>query len=340
MGSRGATESYTGWPVIPDLSSELRFLVKEIPCGQVTTFGALAEALGDLAAARWVATQLAQWRDDPQETTNIPWFRVVRRNGDLAAGAIVQRQHQAERLVHEGITVSTSGRVDLAVLWNAFHTAQPLKALADWQHRVAPVAQCYADIEIPRVVAAVDLSYSSPTQAVAAYVAYDWNRAEVVHTATITLPVTFPYIPGYLTFREVPAMCQVIEHVRRQGRLAQVILVDGTGRLHPRRFGVAVAVGLMTQCSTIGVSKRRLCGQPSPGESSEECVSLWDQDERLGAQLRHPAFRQPLYVSPGFGLSIDRSIDIVQRVWQQHRLPEPQFEADKLSRALARRMHK
>lgn len=321
------------WPDIPDLPVELERLLQQVPAGAVTTFGDLAFALGDRSAARWVATQLAAWRNESHGSTDRPWYRVVRRDGDLAAGTPEQRQRQATLLTREGVVVTPELRPAVPSTWTAFTSTVPLRHLAQWQISAAGLARTDLPMAVPGVVAAIDLSYITPQEAIAAYVAYDVVQGRVITTETLRSPVPFPYITGYLTFREVPAMCQLLQRVGEQGQLAPVVLVDGSGRLHPRRFGIAVAVGLMSGCSTIGVSKHRLLGRSQPGDPPSLDQALWDHEELLGYRLqRYPQSSPSLYVSPGTGIDVESARQIVRAVWRNERLPVPQYLADKLSR--------
>lgn len=304
-------------PPIPDLPGELRRLLAQVPPGRVTSFGDLAEALGDIGAARWVATEIAAMRDGI-----IPWQRVVKRTGELPGDADRQRW-QRQRLDAENAVREP--------LWTAFDSTWPLQALADWQTESARLATFHETVPLPDRVGAVDLSYVSDTEAIAAYAAVDAMTLELVDSDFVRVPVPFPYIPGYLTFRELPALLALVERVR--DRMAPVVLVDGSGRLHPRRFGVAVALGILGGLRTVGVSKHRLCGRPR-GVDAE---ALWDGDEMLGHRLDGGSKRRTMYVSPGSGLDAASAVAIVRAVWRDRRSPEPIHWADAISRREAKR---
>lgn len=305
-------------PALPDLADELKRLLAQVPPGSVTSFGDLADALGDLAAARWAATAIAGWRE-----TVLPWHRAVRRTGDLAAGTDDERQRQAELLRGEGVDLERFSP------WTGFKTTYPLRTLAAWQAATAQLATFDDAVPLPDRVGAVDLSYASDTEAVAAYVSCDTKTLEIVDRETVRVPVTFPYITGYLTFRELPALLTLVDRVR--DRLAPVVLVDGSGRLHPRRFGIAVGLGVLAGIRTVGVSKHRLCGRPR-GESISDEVPLWDGDEFLGHRVDGGSKRRTMYVSPGHGIDAASAVRIVRAVWKDRRSPEPIHWADKLSR--------
>ena len=91
------------------------------------------------------------------------------------------------------------------------------------------------------------------------------RRAELVWSAKIRRAIRFPYITSYLTFRELPILLELLGEVRAAGRMAPVLLVDGSGILHPRRFGVASHLGVAADAATIGVTKKLLCGKVDIG---------------------------------------------------------------------------
>lgn len=315
-------------PPLPHLAALLHHLLHQVPHGFATTFGDLAEALGDLSAARWVAAAVGEMIDGP-------WHRVVRRTGELASADEERRQLQIQRLMAEHIAVSDDSWIDLAAhRWTAFVTNHPLRQLAAWQLNMANAARCDAVIAVPREIAGLDVSYVSPNEAVAAYVVVSVATGDVVFSATHRDVIRFPYIPGYLTFRELPMHVALLDRVRGERPLADVILVDGAGQLHPRRSGIAVAVGVVADCRTIGVAKHRLCGRAVlvDGETRLEYQSV-----TLGAALMGTTTRRPLDVSPGQGMNVASAVACVRGVWPSGRSPLPIAAADRLSRQVARR---
>ncbi len=314
-------------PVIPDLPRELRALLAQIPADWVTTFGDLAEALGDITAARWIARELPNRSD-------VPWHRVVKRTGELIDIVTERGGVQRQRLASEGIVFNGEGCIDLApVRWKDFRCDAPLRHLADWQTELALRADGTTDVAVPAVIAGLDVSYISDREAVAAYVEIDVVTGSTVFTATHRAAIEFPYLTGYLTFRELPIHLALIEQVRRAKPLAKVILVDGAGQLHPRRSGIAVAVGVVADCVTVGVAKHRLCGRPV----SDDCEPLLELHGAVAGQsLIGTTSRKPLQVSPGHGLSLTSAVACVRAVWKQGRTPIPIREADALSRRVAK----
>jgi deoxyribonuclease V len=161
---------------------------------------------------------------------------------------------------------------------------------------------------------------------------------ELVWSATVRRPVRFPYVTSYLTFRELPLLVDLLDEVRAARRLSPVILVDGTGVLHPRHAGIASHLGVVTALPTIGVTKKLLVGrvdidQLGPMESRPVAYD----DEILGVAIRPTAgSRRPIFVSPGHRTDVAFADRIVRQVLTGRRLPEPLFWADRLSRQIAR----
>ncbi|CAI8055268.1 Endonuclease V [Geodia barretti] len=141
-------------------------------------------------------------------------------------------------------------------------------------------------------------------------------------------PTTFPYVPGLLSFREVPAL---LEALGQLPAAPDLILCDGHGYAHPRRFGLACHLGLWLDTPTIGVAKSRLTGshdEPGPGEG--RCRR---PRERLGAVLRTRERVKPVFVSAGHRISLRTALALTLACATRYRLPEPTRLADKLSKA-------
>jgi deoxyribonuclease V len=131
----------------------------------------------------------------------------------------------------------------------------------------------------------------------------------------------FPYAPGYLSFRETPALLAALAGLRRRPDL---ILCDGQGLAHPRRFGLASHLGVLLDVPTIGVAKSRLVGTHGPvPEARGAWVPLRDGAETIGAVLRTRAGARPVYVSVGHRVSLETAVETVLRCAPRYRLPEP-----------------
>ncbi len=191
---------------------------------------------------------------------------------------------------------------------------------------------------MPRYVGGVDVSYCNPEEGVAAYALVETATGELVWSMTIRRAVPFPYITSYLTFRELPLLAALIEEVHAQKRLAAVVLVDGTGVLHPRRAGIASHLGVVAGMPTIGVTKKLLCGQVDiRGLQQLESRPVLMDEEPLGVAIRPASGSlRPLFISPGSGVDLASAERIVRAVLSGKRLPLPLYWADRFSRQCAR----
>lgn len=144
-------------------------------------------------------------------------------------------------------------------------------------------------------------------------------------------PTRMPYVPGLLSFREVPAALGAFEKLTNRPQLA---MVDGQGIAHPRRIGVASHLGLWLDLPTIGVAKTRLCGRhDEPGPARGDWTPLVDgpDDEVIGGVLRSRTKVKPIFVSPGHRVSLPTALDWVIRCLGRTKLPEPTRLADRLA---------
>jgi deoxyribonuclease V len=315
----------------PDLRDALQRLLRQIPAGRVASFGDLAEALGDIKAARWIATELQEL--DPAE---FPVHRVIRKTGTVTGTASLPLARRAALLRKEGVVVEDHC-VDLELAgWNSFLSDKPLRQLHQLQVELAPQLTQPPVKSLPKRLAGLDVSYRSDGFGVAAYSVVDVATRELLHHELLAEEVKFPYIPGYLSFRELPLYLRLLDQVRQAGRLEPWVLVDGNGILHPRRAGVASIVGWAASLRTIGVSKHLLCGKILKAGASVSPVGAED-DTIYGYQLCRGSKRSTLYVSPGHGVNLSGALRIVQSICGPHRLPDPLYHADRLSRAAARK---
>jgi deoxyribonuclease V len=186
--------------------------------------------------------------------------------------------------------------------------------------------------ELPTYVAGVDCAFADAGKTIrAAAVVYDRQTQTIVETATVQRPCTAPYIPGYLSFREVPAVVEVIRQLKTP---FGAILCDGQGIAHPRRCGLASHVGVVLDVPTVGVAKSRFIGtHDEPGDMAGSHVPLWDEKEQIGVVLRTRDRTNPLYISVGHRVDLATAIELVVACRTKYRLPEPTRIADQLSKA-------
>lgn len=170
-------------------------------------------------------------------------------------------------------------------------------------------------------LAGVDVSYTREGQALAVVVVLHYPSFDIVEVASGTHTPSFPYIPGFLSFREGPAI------ERALGRLSvtpQIFFFDGQGIAHPRGVGLASHIGVLFGLVSIGVAKTPLVGHfTEPGKKRGSFSWLEYQGKRIGMVLRTKDATKPVFVSPGNQIDFDRAKDWVLRVSTRFRLPEP-----------------
>ena len=179
-------------------------------------------------------------------------------------------------------------------------------------------------------VAGVDVGFKNNfkiTQAAVAVLSFP--QLELVEHEIAQIPTTFPYVPGYLSFREIPAIVQAVTKLQINPDL---ILCDGQGLAHPRRFGLACHLGILLDLPTIGVAKSLLIGkhEPVPTEKGS-WTALVDREETIGTVLRSRTKVKPIYISIGHKISLETAVNYVMKCLTKYRLPETTRWADKLA---------
>lgn len=185
-------------------------------------------------------------------------------------------------------------------------------------------------LEPVRRVAGVDVGFEAAgTVTRAAVAVLRYPELDVLETAIARRPTAFPYIPGLLSFRELPAVLAALEQLREPPDL---LLCDGQGIAHPRRFGIASHLGLLVDIPAIGVAKTRLCGtHEEPPNQRGAWTPLWGQGEIIGAVLRSRIGVRPLYISPGHRVGLETAIAYVMGCCTRYRLPETTRHAHRLA---------
>ena len=181
-----------------------------------------------------------------------------------------------------------------------------------------------------KTVAGVDVGFERAGAVTrAAAVVLDFPGLEPREQAVARQPTRFPYVPGFLSFREAPAVLAALEQLRQ---VPDLLLCDGQGIAHPRRFGIACHLGVLTDIPSIGVAKSRLVGTHGTVPKVKGAwAPLMDAGEVIGAVLRTRDGVKPLYVSIGHRVSLDTAIDYVLRCTTKYRLPETTRLADRLA---------
>ena len=215
-----------------------------------------------------------------------------------------------------------------------------MKSLA-WTGSVEPWKRVQAEVRervvvtplspLPRFVAGVDCAFVDGGKTVqAAAVVYDRETATIVEQHVRQMPCEAPYIPGYLSFREAPAIVDVIGKLKTP---FGAVMFDGQGIAHPRRCGLAAHVGVLLDVPSVGVAKSRLIGTHADVPTAAgQFVPLMDKDEQIGVVLRTRDNVAPLYVSVGHRIDLPSAIALVLACRTKYRLPEPTRMADKLSK--------
>lgn len=196
----------------------------------------------------------------------------------------------------------------------------PAQAIA-LQRALASHVKPVDDVGTVRRVAGVDVGFPGGGQIARAAVAVlSFPDLQPVDQALAQLPVEFPYIPGLLSFRELPP---VLAALARLAQLPDLLLVDGQGLAHPRRFGIACHLGVLTGLPSIGVAKTRLVGAHDPVPDRRGAwVPLRDRGEVIGAVLRSRAGVRPIYVSVGHRISLENAVGLVMACTTRYRLPQ------------------
>ena len=178
----------------------------------------------------------------------------------------------------------------------------------------------------PRLVCGVDVAFDKAGgRTFAAAVVVRMESLEEVERRTVTAPLSFPYVPGLLTFREGPAVAAVIEALHAEPDL---LIFDGQGYAHPRRMGLATHMGLLVDCPTIGCAKSLLVGEfEEPDVRAGASSPISHKGEVVGAALRTRTNVKPVFVSPGNRISLERAVEITLSCTDGLRIPKPTREA-------------
>lgn len=183
------------------------------------------------------------------------------------------------------------------------------------------------------VIAGVDVSYNITSNLTQAFIVLlDYQTLHLISSVKAIVPTTFPYIPGFLSFREIPA---ILEAMKQLPEIPQMLMVDGQGIAHPRHMGIAAHLGVLLNMPTIGIAKKKLTGfHQEPGMTKGDQTDLLEYKTRhkIGTVLRSKDKVKPLFISPGHRVDQDSAVEIAMHCLTKYRLPEPTRIADKLSK--------
>lgn len=188
-------------------------------------------------------------------------------------------------------------------------------------------------LERVRLVGAADVTFLGCKEVVAAAViVWDLMSGSVVEERTAVRRVRFPYVPGYLTFREGPAVAAAWAKLSKK---PDVALFDGHGAAHPRRLGIASHMGVVLAVPTIGCAKKRLVGEVGvPGPRKGDASPLVLEGETVGAAVRTRPGVKPVFVSPGHLADVRSSVALVLALCSRYRIPDPARRAHQLTQEI------
>jgi deoxyribonuclease V len=175
-------------------------------------------------------------------------------------------------------------------------------------------------------IAGADISYNKFSETVyAGIVVLSLPDLRIIESAGVRSVAKFPYVPGLLSFREAPSLIEAWEKLRTK---PDVLMLDGQGIAHPRRFGIACHLGILLDWPTIGCAKSILVGRYGDlGLEAGSRSPLVDKGEQVGVALRTKNKVAPVYVSPGHLIDLDSAVDLVLRSTTKYRLPETTRQA-------------
>jgi len=178
-----------------------------------------------------------------------------------------------------------------------------------------------------RTIAGADISLNLYSEIVfAGIVILNYSNLQPIAYSLVKGIAKFPYVPGFLAFREVPAILKAFNQIPSYPvfQRPDVIMFDGNGILHARRMGIAAHFGALTQTVTLGCAKKKLAGKyEEPGHIRGDYSVVTDKNETIGFALRSKNNVRPIFISPGNGMNLEDSMTITLRCLGKHRLPEP-----------------
>jgi len=302
---------------LPNLYSIVYNLLKKIPKNKVTTYGEIAKALGDLRAARMIGRLMAKniWYK------LIPCYKVVLSDSSVgkysAPGGV---KAKIRKLINDRIPVKDGKIVNLSkYLWShnnmdIFPYLRSLKRIQEHLSEYALKSTRYKLKSLCRNLVSCDVAYIDNLPDIAISSCILFTHKEISEISVTISPIYFPYIPGYLAFRElVPILHSLNSLSHNPSFTDSCILIDGHGLLHPRKFGIASHIGLLLNKPTIGIAKKLLVGRV-----------LTDKPRKYLDRIYYPIIldkkilgycvqknNSKIYVSPGAYINLDSSLQLV-----------------------------
>ena len=287
------------------------YLVRQIPSGMISTYGAIALALGDIRASRAVGRMMNQ---NPN-ADDMPCFRIVYSNGKIG-GFGLGIEDKIRRLNDDKIQVKENKIINFEkVFFNDFKTDFPLKKLRKKQIELSKKIQIINTNEKINNVAGFDVAYPKNDfdKCCAACVVMDNKTKKIIEEKILFENTFFPYIPTYLSFRESDFIKNLYETLDTK---PDILFIDGNGILHPYGLGIASYIGLELNKPSIGIAKSLLYGK------LEKNNVIIDNKIIGCAYYSSKLIKKPLFISPGHKITLDKSIEIVNE-FSNYKIPEP-----------------
>ncbi|MCL9685370.1 deoxyribonuclease V [Legionella maioricensis] len=199
------------------------------------------------------------------------------------------------------------------------------------QEKLRGEVRIYDDFAKIEYIAGIDCSYDIKNNlSFAVIVIMKMDELTPIDIVRAELPTHFPYVPGLLSFREIPVILAAFNQLQVKPDL---LMVDGHGIAHPRRLGIAAHLGVLLDIPSIGVAKSKLTGQyREPNLTKGSRNELTDKGIKIGTVLRPKDKVKPLFISPGHRIGQEKAVDLVFQCLTKYRLPEPTRIADKISK--------
>jgi deoxyribonuclease V len=206
-----------------------------------------------------------------------------------------------------------------------YETLTPAQAII-YQHELRKQIQIKTLDKPIHTIAGADISFNKYSEIVyAGIVVFKYPEMTIIGNATAISRTSFPYIPGLLAFREVPALLEAWNKLEQK---PDVLVLDGQGIAHERRTGIATHFGLVANTPTIGSAKSRLYGKyEEPANEAFAQSPMYDKGELIGIAIRSKKNCNPIYVSPGNLISMEQSIEVIKNCIRGYRIPEPTRQA-------------
>jgi len=295
-------------------------IVRQIPEGRISSYGAVAEALGDKIAARAVGRMMNQ---NPNADT-MPCYKIVHSNGKLG-GFGLGIDDKIRRLNEIDIEVKNDRIVDFnTVYFKDFDTNFPLKKLREDQIKLSKKIILEDGFKEIETVAGIDVSYPKNEFdfACGACVIMNYKTKEIIEKKTIFWETDFPYISTYLFYREFPVIRELVNILKSD---PTVFMFDGNGILHPYYIGLASQAGITLNKPSIGIAKRLLYG-----DVSGNIVKI-NGIKKGNTFISSKKVKRPIFVSPGHKISFKSTMKIVKSLGK-FKIPEPLRQAHILAK--------